>query len=159
VKKLAELLPEREVKSLRDVSWREYILLEAELARVLAKRCRHVISENERVLLAVTALKQNNLHEFGRLMNASHQSLRLDYEVSCEEIDLLVDLTQKHSGVLGSRITGGGFGGCTVTLMKIEAIDTYQKQILPVYQKKSGRQAEVYVCLANAGASLIRQHR
>ncbi len=155
VKKLAELLPEHDVKSLRDVSWTEYILLESELAKVLAMRCRHVISENERVLLAVTALKQNNLHEFGRLMNASHESLRLDYEVSCAEIDLLVDLTQKHSGVLGSRITGGGFGGCTVSLMKIEAIDTYQKQIIPVYEEQSGRQAEVYVFRASAGASLL----
>jgi galactokinase len=156
VKKLAKMLPAREVKSLRDIRWKEYMRLADKLPKGLSKRCRHVISENERVLKAVAALKKSNLKEFGRLMNASHDSLRRDYEVSCPEIDLLVGLTQSHSGVLGSRITGGGFGGCTVTLIKAKNIESYKSEIIPRYEQETERQAEVYVCLASAGAGLIR---
>jgi galactokinase len=156
VKRLAKLLPAREVKSLRDVRWKEYMRLADKLPKVLSKRCRHVVSENERVLKAVAALKKSNLKEFGRLMNASHDSLRRDYEVSCPEVDLLVGLTQSHAGVLGSRITGGGFGGCTVSLIKTENIETYKSDIVPRYEQETGRQAEVYLCLASGGAGLIR---
>ena len=156
VKKLRKLLPDRDVQSLRDIRWKEYLRLQDKLPKVLAKRCRHVISENERVLKAVAALKNGNFEEVGRLMNASHDSLRNDYEVSCPEIDVLVGITRKHAGVLGSRITGAGFGGCTVTLMKSDAFAAYQREVIPLYEQETRRHAEVYNCLAAGGANIIR---
>lgn len=85
---------------------------------ICRKRAKHAVYENQRTIRAVKALKEDNVEEFGRLMNASHVSLRDDYEVSCQEIDILVDLAWKIPGVVGSRITGGGFGGCTVSIVK-----------------------------------------
>lgn len=92
---------------------------------ICRKRAKHAVYENQRTIKAVNALKADNVEEFGKLMNASHVSLRDDYEVSCEEIDILVDLAWQIPGVIGSRITGGGFGGCTVSIVKNDAVDLY----------------------------------
>ncbi len=116
------------------------------------KRARHVITEEARTLAAVKALKENDLATFGELMNASHASLKNDYEVSCPEIDLLVDLAQQMDGVLGSRMTGGGFGGCTVSIVKEEAIGPFIDTIQSTYQKEVGHPAEFYVVQAGDGA-------
>ena len=94
---------------------------------ICRKRAKHAVYENQRTIRAVKALKEDNVEEFGRLMNASHVSLRDDYEVSCQEIDILVDLAWKIPGVVGSRITGGGFGGCTVSIVKNDAVDTFHE--------------------------------
>ena len=96
---------------------------------VRQKRAKHAVYENQRTIRAVEALRNNDVELFGKLMNASHESLRYDYEVSCEEIDILVDLAQAMPGVLGSRITGGGFGGCTVSIVKDEAVDGFIETI------------------------------
>lgn len=118
-------------------------------------RAKHAVYENQRTIKAVNALKENNIEEFGRLMNASHVSLRDDYEVSCEEIDILVDLAWKISGVIGSRITGGGFGGCTVSIVKNDAVDTFIDTIGKQYKEKVGHEAEFYVVEIGDGAGKL----
>jgi galactokinase len=154
---LAKLLQRDDVQSLRDIEMAEFISVEAHLPLVLAKRCHHVISENLRVLLAVTALENENFEDFGRLMNTSHASLRDHFQVSCPEIDILVNDAQHHQGVLGSRITGAGFGGCTVSLIREESIESYRNEVVPRYERKTGCQAEVYICTPAAGASVLKR--
>ena len=118
-------------------------------------RAKHAVYENQRTIKAVNALKENNIEEFGRLMNASHVSLRDDYEVSCEEIDILVDLAWQIPGVIGSRITGGGFGGCTVSIVKNDAVDTFIDTIGKQYKEKVGHEAEFYVVEIGDGAGKL----
>ncbi len=112
---------------------------------VRRKRAKHAVCENQRTLRAVEALKNSELDLFGKLMNESHISLRDDYEVSCEEIDVLVEEAWKVDGVIGSRITGGGFGGCTVSLVKDEAVAEFQHKVGAAYEKRFGIQADFYV--------------
>ena len=116
------------------------------------QRAKHAVAENQRTIDAVAALKADNIELFGQLMNQSHISLRDDYEVSCEEIDILVDLAWNTSGVIGSRITGGGFGGCTVSIVKNDAIDTFIETIGTAYKEKVGHEAEFYTVESGDGA-------
>lgn len=118
-------------------------------------RAKHAVYENQRTIDAVTALKAGDIESFGKLMNQSHISLRDDYDVSCEEIDILVDLAWKIPGVLGSRITGGGFGGCTVSIVKDESIDTFIETIGKTYLEKVGHEAEFYTVDIGDGASRL----
>lgn len=119
------------------------------------QRAKHAVYENQRTIDAVTALKAGDIERFGKLMNQSHISLRDDYDVSCEEIDILVDLAWKIPGVLGSRITGGGFGGCTVSIVKNESIDTFIETIGKTYLEKVGHEAEFYTVDIGDGASRL----
>lgn len=119
---------------------------------ICQKRAKHAVYENQRTIRAVEALQQGDLEGFGRLINASHVSLRDDYETSCAETDLLASLAWKIPGVLGSRITGGGFGGCTVSIVKNDAIDTFIGEIGPVYEKETGHKAEFYIVDIGDGA-------
>lgn len=119
---------------------------------ICRKRAKHAVYENQRTIKAVQALKDNKVEEFGKLMNASHVSLRDDYEVSCEEIDILVDLAWEIPGVIGSRITGGGFGGCTVSIVKNDAVDNFIEIIGKQYKEKVGHEAEFYVVDIGDGA-------
>ncbi len=119
------------------------------------KRAKHAVYENQRAINAVEALKANDIEKFGKLMNASHESLRYDYEVSCEEIYVLVDLAQAMPGVIGSRITGGGFGGCTVSIVKNDAVDTFVEEIGKAYLEKVGHEAEFYVVDIGDGAGKL----
>ena len=112
---------------------------------IILNRVTHVISEDDRVLKAIDALKNGNLVEFGQLMNASHVSLRDLYEVSCEELDTLVDSALSIDGVLGSRMTGAGFGGCTVSLVKDESVDTFIEKVGKEYLDKIGYAASFYI--------------
>lgn len=109
------------------------------------RRARHTISENERVKKAVQALRNHDMSRFGQLMNASHASLRDDYEVSCPELDFLVEQAQQFEGVLGSRMTGAGFGGCTVTLIAENQIERFIEELGKAYEKKFGMKMEGYV--------------
>ena len=122
---------------------------------ICRKRAKHAVYENQRTIRAVKALKEDNVEEFGRLMNASHVSLRDDYEVSCQEIDILVDLAWKILGVVGSRITGGGFGGCTVSIVKNDAVDTFISTVGEKYKEAVGHEAEFYVVDIGDGAHKI----
>jgi galactokinase len=112
---------------------------------ICRKRAKHAVYENQRTIRAVQALKANDIEAFGQLMNESHVSLRDDYEVSCPEIDILVEEAWKLPGVLGSRITGGGFGGCTVSIVKNDAVDRFISGLGAVYKEKVGHEAEFYV--------------
>jgi galactokinase len=118
------------------------------------KKCLHVVEENQRVLEAEEALRKKDLVGFGKLMNRSHESLRDLYEVSCPELDWLVKRATETEGVYGSRLTGAGFGGCTVTLIEEEAIPRYREHILQ-YERIFGFRPEVYVCKPSAGARIV----
>ena len=124
-------------------------------SEVRQRRAKHAVYENQRTIKAVEALKNNDIERFGALMNASHVSLRDDYEVSCEEIDVLVELAWKIEGVVGSRITGGGFGGCTVSIVKNDAVDTFIEQVGNGYREKTGHEAEFYVVEIGDGARVL----
>ena len=112
---------------------------------VRVRRAKHAVYENQRTIRAVEALKKNDLALFGRLMNESHVSLRDDYQVSCDEIDVLGEEAWKVPGVIGSRITGGGFGGCTVSIVKDEAVEEFQEKVGAAYRERVGKEADFYV--------------
>jgi galactokinase len=150
VERLRNVIPG--LKALRDISSQQLEEHRTLLREVIYRRCRHVVSENERVLAAASALQDRDVVRFGDLMNQSHQSLKDDYEVSCAELDLMVELARKAEGVYGARMTGGGFGGSTVNLVSIENVDEFQKQISVGYEKETGLTPEIYVCKAVKGA-------
>ena len=145
-----------DIKTLGDLTEEEFEAhKDAIKDEICKKRAKHAVYENQRTIRAVKALKENDIAEFGRLMNQSHISLRDDYEVSCEEIDVLVDLAWKIDGVIGSRITGGGFGGCTVSIVKNDEVDTFIDQVGAGYKEKTGREAEFYVVEIGDGARVL----
>ena len=143
------------VRSLRDVTARDLERFGGELSGVVLKRCRHVVTENARVLAAATALERKDLGSFGQLMRESHCSLRDDFEVSCEELDLMVELADKAGGVYGARMTGGGFGGCTINLVQSDSVESFKEVVARGYAEATGRQPEVYVCSAAQGAERV----
>jgi galactokinase len=110
-----------------------------------------VVTENDRVLAAVDALQAGDLAAVGRLLSESHASLRDDFEVSCPELDVLVDIAMESPGAIGSRLTGAGFGGCTVNLVEPEAVSVFSKRVTSEYMAKTGLNADVHVCRASAG--------
>jgi len=144
------------VKALRDVSLDQFRAYENELPATIRKRCRHVIGENARVLAAAEALRRDDLAEFGRLMEQSHASLRDDFEVSCRELDVMVELANEVDGVYGARMTGGGFGGCTVNLVKNESVEKFKTSIEAGYERAIGQRPEVYVCTASDGIRRVQ---
>lgn len=153
---LAELQAGVEIDSLGDLTPEEFESHKSLIKDpVRLKRAKHAVYENQRTIDAVSALKEGNIERFGELMNQSHISLRDDYEVSCEEIDILVDLAWKIPGVIGSRITGGGFGGCTVSIVKNDAVDTFIETIGEAYKEKVGHEAEFYTVDIGDGASRL----
>lgn len=134
-----------DIKTLGDLTEEEFEAhKDAIKDEICKKRAKHAVYENQRTIEAIAALKAGNIDRFGELMNQSHVSLRDDYAVSCDEIDILVDLAWQIPGVVGSRITGGGFGGCTVSIVKNEAVDTFISTIGPAYKEKVGHEAEFY---------------
>ena len=122
---------------------------------IVRKRAKHAVYENQRTIKAVEALKRNDVECFGRLMNESHISLRDDYEVSCKEIDILVELAWETEGVIGSRITGGGFGGCTVSIVRNDAVDVLKEHVEKEYEKRTGLKPEIYIVDIGDGARRI----
>ncbi|HYW72531.1 MAG TPA: galactokinase [Pyrinomonadaceae bacterium] len=154
VRILARQLPG--VGSLRDVTVADVQKFKDELGEVVFKRCRHVTSENDRVRAAAEALRRRDLKTFGELMYKSHESLRDDYEVSCRELDVMVELARPIDGVYGARMTGGGFGGCTVNLVAAAAVEEFTRRIKTGYADATGRDADVYVCSPADGAERIQ---
>jgi galactokinase len=142
------------VRALRDVEPWQWQRLAAEMDPVAARRSRHVVTENERALVATVSLERGDPVMAGRAISASHDSLRDDYEVSCRELDLLVDVARDVPGVYGSRMTGGGFGGCTVTLCKRSAVGALRAQLVARYRAETGREADVLVTRAAGRAEL-----
>lgn len=149
---LADLQKKLDVKTLGDLSIEEYeankSLIEDEVCR---RRAKHAVYENQRTIEAVAALKAGDVEHFGKLMNESHVSLRDDYETSCKEADILAEEAWKIPGVLGSRITGGGFGGCTVSIVKDEAVEEFQKKLGEAYLEKVGYPASFYMLEIGGG--------
>jgi galactokinase len=140
------------VESLRDVSPEQFRAAEHLLSPVVARRARHVVTEDARVNRFVEAGRSGDLDAMGELMVESHRSLQHDYEVSCPELDFLVDAALSIQGVLGSRMTGGGFGGCTVSMMRCDAAPTFRQTIARVYEGRFGVAPRIYNCIPSAGA-------
>ena len=150
---LKDLQKVTKLKTLGDLSREDFEQHEMAIQDPICRmRARHAVCENQRTVEAVQALKAGKISEFGRLMNASHVSLRDDYQVSCEEIDVLVNLAWEIPGVLGARITGGGFGGCTVNIVENDMVDGFQNIVGESYEKKVGHRAEFYVVDVGDGA-------
>jgi galactokinase len=143
------------VRSLRDVAPEDEERFFGLLPPVVLKRCRHVVSENARVLEAVTAMHSDNLARLETLMAASHASLRDDYQVSCPELDILVDLALALPTCHGARLTGAGFGGSTVNLVEATAVEEFSRSVASGYQSRTGRSAEIYVFEPSAGARIL----
>ncbi|WP_176085426.1 galactokinase [Martelella sp. HB161492] len=146
-----------EIAALRDVTIEDLEENRDFLPEVTYRRCRHIITENERVLDAADALENGDLKTFGRLMNASHASMRDDYEISCPEIDILVEIGQRQTGVYGSRMTGGGFGGCTVSLVEAEHVDAFIENVAAEYEKATGLKSPIFACAPQAGVSVLQR--
>ncbi len=140
------------IEMLRDVSLDVLEAHQGKLDPVVYKRAKHVVSEDARTTSAIDVLRAGDLDAFGRLMNASHDSLRDDYEVSCQELDVMVDAARAVDGVYGARMTGAGFGGCTVNLVKPEAVDAFCESVPQAYQDAIGIEAKLYVCDPAQGA-------
>jgi galactokinase len=154
VRHLAQFLPN--VKALRDVTLEQLEEHGSDLPEVVYHRCRHVITENARVLAASEALCEHDLERFGVLLGESHRSLRDDYEVSCPELDLMVELAKLSKGVYGARMTGGGFGGSTVNLVDVDHVDQFKTFVARQYERITRLKPEIYVCEASNGAEEIR---
>jgi galactokinase len=150
--RLASVIPG--IESLRDVSSADLEAHKDALPNVILKRCRHVVSENARVLTAVSALRIGDIEVLKGVMFESHRSLRDDFEVSCRELDVMVEIASKQPGVHGARMTGGGFGGCTVNLVDLDRIGDFQRNVAAAYQTATGRQANIYVCEPSDGADV-----
>ena len=146
---------DKTVESLRDVSFSFFKQIEDSIPPVPRRRARHVISDTQRVLDLAAAARANDLPEMGRLFIASHRSMQYDYEISCEEIDFLVDTAIKIPGVYGSRMTGGGFGGCTVNLLAPESIGQFRDRLAKAYQERFSKSPVFYDCEAAAGAGRL----
>lgn len=145
-KALEELQAVVDIKTLGDLSEEQFEQYKSAIKDdVRVRRAKHAVYENRRTVRAVEALKNNDLKLFGELMNASHVSLRDDYEVSCDEVDVLVEEAWKVPGVIGSRITGAGFGGCTVSIVKDEAVAEFQEKVGTAYRERVGKDADFYV--------------
>ena len=144
------------LNSLGDLTEEEFEKLKSGISDpVRVKRAKHAVYENQRTVKAVAALKENDIIEFGRLMNQSHESLSKDYEVTGVELDTLVEEAWKIDGVIGSRMTGAGFGGCTVSIVKDEAVDAFIKNVGDAYEKKIGYAADFYVVEIGDGPKRI----
>jgi galactokinase len=147
------------IQALRDVSSASLEGCKGHLPELVYRRCRHVVTENERVRAAANALRVRDMDTFGRLMYESHMSLQNDYEVSCRELDLMVDIAHTVPGVYGARMTGGGFGGCTVNLVRIDAVERFIATIKREYAHRTSTSADVYVCFAAQGAGAVEEPR
>jgi galactokinase len=141
------------IRSLRDVSSIEFAAYGEYLPKDIARRAEHIVKEIARVQDAVVALRRGDARLFGGLMFSGHASLRDLYEVSCPELDALVEIARNQPGCFGARLTGAGFGGCTVNLVEAAQAEKFIQGLKDGYQQRTGRQAQVYLCKASAGAS------
>ena len=145
--------PRPNVRALRDVTMNDLKRHGGGLSEAILKRCRHVITENERVLEAAAALERDDLRALGELMAESHRSLRDDYEVSCAELDTMVNLAARIDGVYGARMTGGGFGGCTINLLEADLVAQFKRSVARGYEQATGLAPEIYACSTADGVA------
>jgi galactokinase len=143
------------IESLRDVGLEFFGRVQDSVPMVPRRRARHIISDTQRVVDLAAAARAHDLSEMGRLFVASHRSMQYDYEISCEEIDFLVDTAIKIQGVYGSRMTGGGFGGCTVNLVVPDAVGVFREQLSAIYNERYKKTPAFYDCKPAEGAGLV----
>jgi galactokinase len=153
VRRLAEVMPH--VRALRDVTVNRLEENRSLLTPVLYQRARHIVTENDRVQSAAAALETGNPAAFGELMRESHRSLRDDYQVSCSELDVMVEIASLQPGVYGARMTGGGFGGCTINLVAREHSTEFKKQVAEAYHSATGHEPSIYLCQASQGVQAL----
>ena len=154
---LAELQTVKDIQSLGELTEEEFESVKENIkSDIRIKRAKHAVYENQRTIKAVEALQKNDVLLFGELMKDSHTSLRYDYEVTGIELDTLVEEAEKIEGVIGSRMTGAGFGGCTVSIVKDEAIDRFMEEVGKVYKSKIGYAADFYVVEIGDGPKKIQ---
>ena len=153
VRALSRVLPG--IRALRDVTAAQLETHRELLSPTVYSRCRHVIAENDRVQSAVRAFESGNIRSLGPLMRESHRSLRDDYEVSCKELDLMVEIAAAQPGVIGARMTGGGFGGCTINLVESAAVDDFKHNVATKYLAQTGLTPEIYVSPAADGVQQV----
>ena len=144
-----------EIRALRDVSLSQLDEHRRNLPLTVFARCRHVITENARVKTAVEAFRREDRQALGRLMRDSHRSLRDDYEVSCKELDLMAEIAAAQPGLIGARMTGGGFGGCTINLVECAAVSDFRRKVAAAYFSKTGLTPEIFVSPASGSAQQI----
>ena len=148
------------ITSLRDVTLEDFKKYEVELPQITQKRCRYAVEENTRVQNAVDALASKDIDTFGTLMNASHAGLRDAYEVSCDELNVLTEIAQSIDGVIGARMTGAGFGGCTVNLVYQGAVEEFRDKVMVEYPRRTSIEPDIYVCNVGDGARIEwRSHK
>ncbi len=143
------------VNALRDVTPAQLESHRGDLPELIYRRCHHIVSENERVLSTVAALQSSDLKRVGACMADSHLSMKNDYEISCRELDIMVDLASGRDGVIGSRMTGGGFGGCTINLVRATSVDRFKAEMRSAYHQATGISPEIYVSAAGAGVTEV----
>jgi len=144
------------VKALRDISPPQFEEAKDNLPEIVRKRCKHVVYENERTLKAVECLKKGDMEELGKAMSESHNSLRDDYEVSCPELDVMVEIASQVEGVIGARMTGAGFGGCTINLVEENRFEELIAAIEREYPQRTKLEPKIYICRAVNGAEEVR---
>jgi galactokinase len=152
VKQLNSAFPSAKFRALRDVRLDQLQEASSRMDNVIYRRCRHVVTENARVGESARHLQSGDLRAFGKLMAASHASLRDDYEVSCRELDFMVEIASRQPGLLGARMTGGGFGGCTINLVEAASAAGFSRTVAEGYQQATGTKPDIYVCRAAEGA-------
>ena len=145
-----------EIKSLRDVTMEMLDQHLRDTEPLIYRRCAYVVQENARLLAGVEALEANDIAAFGQLMYGSHEGLSKNYEVSCPELDILVDIARTHPGVFGARMMGGGFGGCTINLVREEALDSFTKLITKQYKAQTAKDTYLHVCKIQNGTCIIK---
>jgi len=143
------------IQALRDVSIQELESHRSILPALIFRRCRHIVTENDRTLLAASALQQGKLSSLSKWMAESHESLRVDFEVSCRELDIMVEIAATQPGVLGARMTGGGFGGCTINLVNQDSVPAFIQTVESEYFKRTNLKSEILSMKAAEGAGLV----
>jgi galactokinase len=153
VRKLASAMPG--IRSLRDVSFEQLAEHRSLLSDTLYRRCRHIISENQRVRDVTDLFERGKTEGLRELMAASHESMRDDYEISCRELDAMVEIAGQQRGGYGARMTGGGFGGCTINFVDVEHATEFQRRVAAEYESAIGLRPDIYICEASQGAELV----
>jgi galactokinase len=145
------------IRALRDATMSQLEECSRDMPETIFRRCRHVVTENARVLASMEAMRRSDIEKLGEFLNLSHDSLRDDYEVSCSQLDLLVDTARGAEGVLGSRLTGAGFGGCTISLVHSSSIDAFQGNISETYLEAFDIAPRFFECIPSDGAERVRK--
>lgn len=143
------------IRTLRDVTMEQLTKNRSLLSETLYRRCRHIVSENDRVQKVAALFAQGKTEGLRELMAASHHSMRDDYQISCRELDTMVEIAERQRGLYGARMTGGGFGGCTINFVDVEHATEFQACVAAEYQSATGLHPDIYICKASQGAELV----